>query len=87
MALPVQVQVQAKAPPDAGLPLELLIEGLEQGRSCQERRSAVLALMARRDPRALPALQAARKRAVGKGARNGCMLQDLDMAIDLSKPR
>jgi serine/threonine-protein kinase len=97
LSRPAPAVAQVPARPEAGqgqgqgqsqgqVPLELLLDAMEQGRSCQERRSALLALMARRDPRALPSVQAARKRAVGKGAKNGCMLKDLDTAIELMQP-
>ncbi|MCS6913022.1 MAG: serine/threonine-protein kinase [Myxococcales bacterium] len=70
------------AEPPPQVPLQDLLEGLERGRSCQERRSAALALMARGDVQALPALERARRRALGRRAPNACMRQELEEAIE-----
>ncbi len=85
-AVPETESAQARAAPmpSGGEPqvaLEALIERLENRRSCNERRSAALALEVRGDRRALGPLQAARRRAAGRRASNACMRSDLDRAI------
>ena len=62
--------------------MEDLLARLADGRSCQERRSAALALLVLGDGRALSSLERARQRAVGRKAPNACMLRDLEEAIE-----
>jgi tetratricopeptide (TPR) repeat protein len=70
--------------PAAETPKDDVLDKLENGRNCRERKSAALALIATGDPKYLDALVEARDRRggfFGVQKVNGCMKRELDAAI------
>ena len=90
--VPANPQPSVSPPPpivaeDRDLKLKALLHDLEAGKTCPERRTAVLALQDLGDPRAIPDLKKWRHRmygglvGIGESDANACLTKDADAAI------
>ena len=83
----VPVPVPTESPADRDMKLKALLHDLETGKTCQERRAAVLGLQELGDARAIPELKRWRHRmyggfvGLGESDANACLTKDADAAI------
>lgn len=83
----VPVPVPTESPADKDIKLKALLHDLETGKTCPERRAAVLALQELGDARAVPELKRWRHRmyggfvGLGESDANACLTKDADAAI------
>ena len=92
VAAPIAEAIELLTPgpdPAADLKLKAALHDLDKGRTCEERRAAVVRLRELGDARAVPSLKKARYRmrggvlGVGDSNTNACLKKDLDAVIEV----